>query len=109
MGFASARDIHPPRRSSRMAISFLCFADLVADGVMMPCNHRDHKASERGGVLYLWRTLFVILMMILLATIIIINAYDDRLHNDVFSRRRGLPNDAQETEHDSQTSPALIG
>jgi hypothetical protein len=50
MVFASAYDIHPPRRSNRMAISLLSFADLVADGVMMPCNHRDHKASGRGGV-----------------------------------------------------------
>ena len=47
MGFAGARDIHLPRRNSRMAISLLSFADLVAGGVMMPGNHRDHKASRR--------------------------------------------------------------
>jgi len=50
MGFASARDTHPPRRDNRMAISFLCFADLVADDLMMPSNWSVHKAPERRGV-----------------------------------------------------------
>jgi hypothetical protein len=45
MMFASARDVRPPWRNSRMAISFLCFADPLADVVMMPCNLEVHKAG----------------------------------------------------------------